>query len=383
MKPDAMRSVIDAPGPFVSVVIDDSHDTHDAVEQAEARWTTIRRQLDERKVTENLIQDLQRAVLHDVPVVGRKGRLIVAGRDGVIVSEQLDDAPPATMVRFSDYPYLIPLVDLAMAHPAYAFASVDHLGATVTVHDRQTVHTETVEGPGYPVHKPAAAGWHGYGDVERSAEEAVRMNVRAVADHIIELVHTSGAELVFVSGEVRARTDLTSAMSGRVAAQIVPLPAGARGCRADESELADLIVAEFARRRHGATRAVMDRFEAEDARRSGLAVQGLSSVCAALRDGAVETLIIGRLGGATVVSGADRTTIAPDADSLSESGEPPYRIAPADEVLPFVAVSTGASVIRADDGVALADGIAALRRYPVAAQIGSVGGAALTTTAEQ
>ncbi len=367
MEPDAVRSLIDAPGPFVSLVIDDSHDTHDAVEQAQARWAGIRRQLEERGVAGEVLLDLQRAVLHDVPVVGRKGRLVIAGRDGVIVSEQLDDPPTAPMVRVSEFPYLVPLGELATAHPAYVFASVDHLGATVRVHDGQTVRTETVEGPGYPVHKPAAAGWHGYGDVERSAEEAVRMNVRAVADRIVERANTAGAELVFVSGEVRARTDLESAMTGHIGARVVSLPAGAHGRRATEAELADLITAEFAHHRRATTRAVMDRFEAEGARGTGLAVQGLHPVCAALRDGAVETLIIGGLGGATVVSGTDRTTIAPDADSLSDFGEPPCRIAPADEVLPFVAVTTGATVLRADDAVTLTDGVAALLRYPVVA----------------
>ncbi|MGJ6123994.1 hypothetical protein QN239_15650 [Mycolicibacterium sp. Y3] len=371
MKTDAVRQLTDAPGPFVSVLIDDSHETHDAVEQAEARWTGIGRQLEDRDVAQDVIEALKRAVLHSTPVVGRKGRLVIAGPDVVLVNEQLDHAPPATVVRISDYPYLLPLLELTMRHPAYVVASVDHLGADLTVHDRQHVHTETVEGPGYPVHKPAAAGRYGWGDAERSTEEAVRMNVRSVADRITELLTTSGAELVFVSGEVRARTDVISALPAHIGAHAVPLSAGAHGCRAPESELADSIAAEFARRRRAAAEAVMDRFQAEDARGSGLAVQGLPSVCAGLRDGAVDTLIIGRLGSATVVSGRDRTTIAADADSLSESGEAPCRIAPADEVLPFVAMSTDASVVRAADGVALTDGIAAIRRYPVSSTAGA------------
>lgn len=369
MKTDAVRSLADAPGPFVSLLVDDSHDTHDAVEQAEARWTGIGRQLEDRDVADDVIAALKRAVLHSTPVVGRKGRLVIAGPDAVLVNEQLDHAPPATVVRVSDYPYLLPLLGLTVSHPTYVVASVDHLGADLTVHDRQNVHTETIEGPGYPVHKPAAAGWHGYGDVERSTEEAVRMNVRSVADRITELVTTSGAEMVFVSGEVRARTDVISALPAHIGAHAVALPAGAQGCRATESELADAIAAELARRQHTATEAVLDRFQAEDARGSGLAVQGLPAVCAALRDGAVDTLIVGALGSATVVSGQDRTTVAADADSLSESGEAPCRIAPADEVLPFVAVATDASVVRAGDEVALADGIAAMRRYPVSSTV--------------
>lgn len=86
-------------------------------------------------------------------------------------------------------------------------------------------------------------------------------------------------------------------------------------------------------------------------------------MCAALRDGDVDTLIVGRLGDATVVTGKARTAVAPDADVLSEFGEPVERVARADEALPFAAIAVGAALVRADDQIAPADGIGALLRY--------------------
>lgn len=94
-----------------------------------------------------------------------------------------------------------------------------------------------------------------------------------------------------------------------------------------------------------------------------MAAQGLGAVCEALRDGDVDTLIVGALGDTLVVTGHALTTIAPDADMLSELGEPVERIARADEALPFGAIAVGASLVRAPDGSAPADGIAALLRY--------------------
>ena len=88
-------------------------------------------------------------------------------------------------------------------------------------------------------------------------------------------------------------------------------------------------------------------------------------VCTALRDGDVETLIVGELGDATVVTGGALTTVAPDADVLSEFGEPVARIARADEALPFSAIAVGASLVRAGHLIALADGVGALLRYAV------------------
>ena len=91
--------------------------------------------------------------------------------------------------------------------------------------------------------------------------------------------------------------------------------------------------------------------------------EGLGAVCAALREGAVGTLIVGNLGDATVVTGEERTTVAPDADVLSELGEAVHRVARADEALPFAAIAVGASLIRVDDAITPVDGIAAVLRY--------------------
>ncbi|MGV7858552.1 hypothetical protein PJN33_29565, partial [Mycobacterium kansasii] len=75
---------------------------------------------------------------------------------------------------------------------------------------------------------------------------------------------------------------------------------------------------------------IAERFDAEIGRGSGLAAGGVAAVCAALREGDVETLIVGELGDSTVVTGAALTAVAPDADVLSDFGEPVVRVARAD-----------------------------------------------------
>ncbi|MGE5696070.1 MAG: hypothetical protein ACM4D3_12790, partial [Candidatus Sericytochromatia bacterium] len=251
--------------------------------------------------------------------------------------------------------------------PTYVFAAVDHVGADITLHRRQIAQSETVDGGGYPVNKPATAGWSGYGDVQHSTEEAIRMNERAVVDRLTELVDETEPEVVFVCGEVRGRTDVVSALPERVAARVCQLHAGALGRRVGEDEIGDLIDAEFERRRVAEITGVVERFQGEIGRRSGLAAEGLAAVCAALRAGNVDTLIVGALGDATVVTGEAVTTVASDVDALSELGEAPYRVVRADEALPFVAISVGASLVSVGDRVAPKDGIGALLRYSEAA----------------
>jgi hypothetical protein len=363
MRSERLRWLVKAEGPFASVYFDDSHVTADAIEQLEAKWRDIRKHFEDQGASVEVIGMLEEAVLNKRPAVGRRGRAVIATSDQVLVNEHLISPPTGTLIRLSDYPYVVPLIDLEMHRPTYVFAAVDHAGADVTLYQGGTVSSKSIDGGGYPVHKPVTAGWSGYGDFQHTTEEAIRMNCRAVADHLTRLVDEADPEVVFLCGEVRSRTDLVSELPQRVAERVSQLHAGARKSGVDEEEIRELTAAEFARRRRIEMTDIADRFEAEIGRGSGLAAEGLAEVCAALRDGDVDTLIVGELGDATVVTGKALITVAPDADVLSELGEPVERVARADEALPFAAIAVGASLVRADNRIAPADGVGALLRY--------------------
>ncbi|CQD12135.1 hypothetical protein BN1232_02302 [Mycobacterium lentiflavum] len=363
MRSERLRGLVKAEGPFASVYFDDSHDTAGAVEQLDAKWHEIRKHLENMGAGTELIATLGDAVRNHRPAVGRRGRALIATSDHVLIDEPLSSPPPSTVVRFSDYPYLLPLIEGEMRRPVYVFATVHHTGADISLYDGTTVTSTRVDGAGYPVHKPATAGWNGYGDFQHRTDEAVRMNCRAIAEQLTRLVDEANAEVVFVSGPVPARADLLAELPERVAERVAQLHGGAQQGRADVAEIDEAISAEFARRHGLEMTAIAGRFEAELGRGSGLAAQGLAAVCTALRDGDIDTLIVGELADAVVVTGQALTTVAPDADALSDLGEPVERIARADEALPFSALAVGASVVRADNRIAPADGVAALLRY--------------------
>jgi hypothetical protein len=345
------------------VYFDDSHDTADAAEQLETKWHDIHKHLETRGAGRAVIDKLEEAVLNHRPAVGRRGRAVIATSDQVLVNERLISPPPATVFRLSDYPYIVPLIELEMQQPSYVFAAVDHAGADITLYQGGTISSTTIEGGGYPVHKPATAGWNGYGDFQHTTEEAIRMNCRAVADQVTRLVDKADPKVVFLRGEVRSRTGVVSELPQRVSQRVSQLHVGTRKSGIDSEEIRHLTAAEFARRRGIEMTDIADRFEAEGGRCSGMAAEGLADVCAALRDGDVDTLIVGQLGDATVVTGKALTMVAPDADVLSELGEPVERVARADEALPFTAIAVGASLVRADHRIAPADGVGALLRY--------------------
>jgi peptide chain release factor subunit 1 len=362
MRSDRFRSLLSHDGPFASVYFDDSHDTEDAAAQRELRWRAIREQLEDRGVDDRLCTELQHAVLDGPPPVGRGGRALVAATDGVIVDEPLLRGPSAPVVRASTLPYLVPFVEHGLEHPAYLVVAVDHAGADITVHRQGRITRRSVDGGGYPVHKASSAETSGYGDPQLRTDEAARKNVRAAAEEITAIIDQSAVDVIFIVGEVRARNDLQTVLPERLADRVVTLHDGAR-TSLDDQQLRHDIDAYFLERRVAAIDDAAQRFTAELGRDSGLATEGLPGVCAALRDGAVETLIIGELADRTVVMGETLAAIAPNADVLSELGAAPTETVRADEALPLLAVSTDAELIRTDERIDPADGVAAVLRY--------------------
>jgi len=351
MESNRFQRLAHAAGPYVSVYFDDSHDTGDAAAQLDARLRDVRKHLEERSVDSATIEMIEQAVRSSHPPVGHSGRAVIARLDGtqseIMLDEHLLRSPTSTLVRVSQLPYLVPVVEHGILHTSYLTAAVDNTGADITVHGGGS-HSESVE------ETPA----HGS---PRRVQESIRKNIRDVADRITHLVDESGAQIVFVTGEVKARAELVAALPERVTEKAVELRGGGRTAGTDEAEVHQEMSEEFHRRRIAVIENAAARFAA--GRGTGLAVEGLNDVTAALRDGAVETLIIGEVGDATVVAVSDLALVAPSADALSALGGAPARVLRADEALPLLAVATGARLICAGEGLHPADGIGAVLRY--------------------
>jgi len=349
MDSERLRPLLTARGPFASVYFEDSHDTQDAAAQLELRWRGLREQLEELGADESVTADMERAVMDVRPPVGRSGRGIVAGADGVILNEHLLRPTAASIVRLSKLPYVVPIVEHGVQALNYLLVTVDHTGADITVYVDGKPRSESV----------AAED----SDPQLRTDEAASKNLRAVADRVEELVADVGAEAVFVTGEVRSRSDFLATLPPQVAALVVELHIGARHSGHDFDEVRQAIEAELLKRRLAVIDDAAQRFTAEVGRQSGLAAEGLGPVCSGLRQGAVDTLIIGDIGEETVVADDELTTLAPTAEVLSEQGAAAARTLRADEALPMFAVSVGASLVRTDERIAPADGVGAVLRY--------------------
>lgn len=365
MQSERFRTLAGSKGPFASVYFDDSHDTEDAAAQRDLKWRAIRDELEQQGATPEVIETLQQTITGTAPAVGRSGRGIVAGPDGILLNEHLIRPIETPLVRVSALPYLVPVVEHGAQHSTYVILSVDHAGADVEIHRDRAVASEKVDGGGYPIHHASGAETPGYGDPQRRTMEAGRKNLRAVADELATLADEASPEVIFVVGEVQSRADLMPMLVERVAERIVELDLGARNSGVDDADLRDAVDQEFLKHRIAAIDHAAQQFSQASGQGSGLAVEGLHGVCAALRAGAVETLIIGDVGDATVMADDDLSTIAPNADVLSELGAAATQTVRADEALPLFAIRTGGALIRTDERISPADGVAAVLRYPL------------------
>jgi peptide chain release factor subunit 1 len=363
MQPHRFRPLVEARAPFATVVVDDSHDTADADTQVDLRWRAVAEQLRVLGARDAVIDALGDRLRTASGDPGRHGRALIAGADGVLLDQRLVRAPEQPTVRVSDLPYLVPVVLHGVDDPPYLTVITDHAGADLTVHHgARAAETSTVTGRARPVHKASGAESPGYGAVQRTADNARAANIGEEADTVVDAFDHAHPQVVFVAGEVRSRADMIAALPSRVAERVVEVNAGARGS-VDEDALAADIETHLRLRRVDALEEAASRFRTAAGGEFGLATEGLAGVCAALREGAVETLIVGELGDATVVVGESPLVVAPTVEVLSELGAASSSVARADEVLPFAAVMTDADLIGMDARLSMRDGVAAVLRY--------------------
>lgn len=365
MNATRFRKLAASNGPFASVYIDDSHNTEDARHAVELRWRALKDELDAVGAPGEVIAAVGDLVLDGTPPVGRSGRAVIAGPDGVLVDEHLLRPPVTPVARWSPAPYLIPLIEHGAEAPRHAVVAVDHTGADIEVLDEsgKVVVSETVDGKGYPVHHASSAESPGYGDPQQRSDEQSRQNVRGIAVRLTALVDDEKPERLFVIGETTSVSDLTAELPQRVADLVVDLQLGARHSTISTEDRQKAIAVELERAHNRELADTAERFEAGIGHDPAVAVEGLTSVCGALRNGEVDTLIIGDVGDATVVDGGDLLTLAPTPEILSELGVGPERTLRADEALPMAAVAIGAELVRIDERITPKDGVAAVLRF--------------------
>jgi len=363
METTELRELITAPGRFATVYFDASHNTEDAEHTTQLRWQEIRAGLNDQGADRSTVRELEQAVLAGAKPVGKVGQALIASAGRVLLDTWLPVPPATPVVRWSSLPYLLPLAAQNVPPVAYVVVIMDRIGADLRGYSNhgELAEKATVDGSDHPIHKVSGTGWS-HLKMQHRVENTARDNAAEVVDVLSHMADELRAQLIVIAAEVQARAELREALPKRLLEIAVDTETGGRAGGTDEAALeaeVRLIVEDYAR---AAQQTWVDRFAAELARDSGLAVQGLEAVTAALREARAETVIL------TNELAADRPLwtaggleqVAVEADGLVEDDAVQQR---ADEVLPAAASVSGASVVVPHGYLELADGVGALLRY--------------------
>jgi hypothetical protein len=359
-----LRDLVRAEGPFASVYVDASHDTEDAVHQDELRFEAVLADLVAFGADEPTIIAVRDAVLGGRPPVGRAGRAVIAARGQILADDILPVPPTQPETRFSDLPYLVPLLAAVHQPVPHVVVVADKVDGWFRAVDRhgQEVPTRPVHGSDQDVH-PVSGGGFAHKNIESRARETVRQNEQEIADEAARLAEQVGAAVLIVVGEVQARSALHAALPPHLQRITAELDTDAAAVDRDAVLTdADRLLAQHVAQRDAE---MLDRFRAGTAHDT--ARQGVADVAEALRRGQVETLLVTDpvIADRTVLVGADRTQVVATPGDLPEAGT--LFVERADEALPVAALATAADVLvlagGEAGGEAVKDGVGALLRY--------------------
>jgi len=371
---DSLSELLATPGPYATAYLDATLSKELGPKEVAGRWRALRDSLAEQGADAATLDAMESVAGRHTDVPGAHGQVIVGGGGTLRLDAVLPAPPRRQTARWAPLPHLMPMVaQLGLVVP-YVLAVVDRVGADVTVHGPRGTESETVQGDDSDVHKVKVGGW-AQDHYQNRSENLWEANARQVAQVVEAGVRRVAAQVVVVTGDVRARGALVDSLGERARGLVVQLEHGTRHEGGDEEKLRAEVDEAVARIAAGEDQAVIDRFgEAQGRAGSGvgsvLAVAGLSDTVGALRAAAVETLLVldDSSSDATAWVGPEPVHIALTEEELTELGvRDPVRDR-LDAALVRAAAGTDAAIVTLAPGqLELTHGLGATLRYPVTA----------------
>jgi hypothetical protein len=357
-----LRPVYEEPGPYLTFHLDVGRATEDAQAQSDARWTTIRHDLEHARVPAPLVETIEQRLRENTHLPGEVRRTVIAGRDRVLLDDvQVGHNPHAEVVDRGPLPDLAPWLDQEDQALAFVLVVADRTGADIEVHravSEAPQHREHVTGETFYISKVAEGDW-AQKQFQQTAENTWRHNARLVAETVVRLARGHRALTVLVAGEVRARSEVVDAImrEDHGLARVVEIESGGRAEGASADALWHEVyqrLREMVAARDADTVALLD-----EARGRGTgAATGLTEVLDALAQGQVDTLI------ADLETVRELTVRPGEHPGLAmPPGIDPDAELPADRVLIASAALTGARVDLVPAAMAHGGGVSALLRW--------------------
>jgi len=359
----ALKPAVYAPGPAATVHLDVSRRDAQGAREVELRWRALARQLTAAGAPAALQDRLAEVALEPTGLGGQVARSVVATDAGVVLDDVVPGELPADSAHFGPIAHLMPWVRLHADDSRYAVVHVDHAGADIDCVDgSRLAHTsERSEGGHDVLHKVPGGGWSHLRYQNRVADSWER-NGAAVADDLDSMVVRHRLDHVFLFGEPYSRSVLHQHASRRLADRLVDLDQIQGDRSVDEKTRAALARDQFERQR-----SVIEELHRRQANGDGTVASGFASVVAALRHGAVETLLLLDRPESTLelMAGEQAGQLGRERHEVTDLGAADPFTDRADEILlrGVIASDADLELLATDHDVALRDGIAATLRF--------------------
>lgn len=280
---DDLAAFADSTGPFVSVAMPTPSELDDAQHRFEIRWKNARRALESSRWTADDVAELD-ALVATLPHDGGASLVLLRSADGSTLAEFLDEPVTESVVAESPLPRLALVIEARQRAIPHLVVETDRAGADIHAFDGgRVLGTEQVDGDTEHIHRGHPGGWS-QRRFQQRAENTWERNADDVAAQIVELAREHHAEVIFVSGDVRARHLVLDSLPERERAITSLIEAGSPDGVADE--VVRLLSDHAARRARDLIERVKERVG------TGTASTDVADILACLVEGRVEHLLV-------------------------------------------------------------------------------------------
>lgn len=312
-----LADVYRAAGPWTSVYLDVRRDTEDAFRTIELRWQALRTELAGLGAPDADLAAIDAVVAEPTGRPGPACRYLLVGRSGVAVDETLP-GPPVHPERVDHGPVAstLPLVLHHVHDLTYLLVEAGRDGGRISAYQasrRRRVWADELHGATRHLTKVRGGGW-AHGHYLKNTEEVWRRNAAQLAGEVERARQRTGAGLVVLSGDVRAREKVAGQVPTETGRLLVQLDTHTRTGGADQHALDDAVTDQLDDLAEQHERTALDLLAQRLG--TGRGVTGLAETVAALRQAQVDVLLLdpAELAGCRLLALHSEPWVATDAE---------------------------------------------------------------------
>ena len=283
------------PGPWCTAYVPAGTGTVDSLEAGDVRPGNAQAQLEAQGAAAADIEAMEQALQPATGLPGPVSRFVLVHSGKAEVNEVLPgDLVLPERVAMEPVPDLLPLVKHRPEELPYVVAEVSREHGEIRLYRAGAgapSSVREVEGESENIHKFHGGGWSEL-RFQHHTEDVWRRNADEVAGEIDRVARASGARLIVLAGDIRARGLVKDNLSEASQALVSEVDSHTHTGGADSANLEDQVNQRVAELWAEEQQTVMDRLAVQEGQANPEAAHGVGAVVHALQQAQVDTLIL-------------------------------------------------------------------------------------------